>query len=264
MVLGARDRLPYGDAGDEGGVSLLVADIGGDRRDGDLEEVLLLDASNELLEFDPVGVLLGVVLPHVTVGLRDLDVLEQAVVLRGDLDLDSEILGDDGEQASESIDEHLIDLAELLDEVEITVSENGDVIHELGVVVGAVPETVYREILLLQNILVVVLDSHICSTVLPITEQEDTCDRVLVLSVPEHLDPHRNTGVDRGTTSSVDLVDDAQDLLLILGVYHREGQDSLGGGFKLDQAKSVVFAHESQHLLEGILEEFDFLALHGP
>lgn len=108
--------------------------------------------------------------PHLSIGFGDFDSSKETVVFWTDLDLNSHILGYYWEETSKSIHEHLINLAELLDEIEVSISKNWDIIHEFGIMVGSVSKAVDWKTFILQYLLIVLLDSDISSTILTITQ----------------------------------------------------------------------------------------------
>lgn len=123
LFFGFRDCFSDQRAGNEGSISIFVFDVCRDGWDGNLEEVFFLDSSNELFKLKIVSVVFLVFFPHVSVGFRDSGILEKAVIFRTNFDLDPEVLGDHGKQSSKSVNEHFIDLVELLHEVEVSISE---------------------------------------------------------------------------------------------------------------------------------------------
>lgn len=236
-----------------------------DRWDLDLKDIVLRCTLQKVRQLKVVHVRLGVVLPHVTVGLADCDVGENFVLLLLGIDLDFEahVLGDHGEQGSERVDEHLVDLVQLFDVVEISVSELRDLVHKHGVVVGSEPKTVDREVILDQILGLELLNTELRAGVLTVGKQEDARDVVLVFPFLDHLEGQIHSAPDVGPPGGSYLVDHALDLFLVRFAHASQRQNSLGAAVENYQPEPVSVLEEFTELIQGLLDEINLLPGHG-
>lgn len=228
--------------------------------DLDVEDELFGDSGDQLLEEDAV-LLVRVLLPLVTVGLDDLDVLE-ILVVRLQLDCELDLLREDGEESSEGVDEHLIDLVEDLDEVEPTVSELGDPVHQLRIVVVSEPVAVDRKGVLDLVLLEELLDARLGSGVLPVAQEEDTCDVILEFSLLDGLEREIHPLRDISASAGDERLDFLVDFALVFFVEAPEWDNPVRITFESDQTDPVVLVQEITELFQGVLDELDLLSLH--
>jgi len=76
--------------------------------------------------------------PHIAIGLCDpssTKELLEARIVETQANVDLNVLGDNGEQSTQRIDEEFIDLVDSFDVIEITVFNFTDPIHQWAVVV---------------------------------------------------------------------------------------------------------------------------------
>ena len=130
--------------------------------------------------------------------------------------------------------------------------------------VGSEPKTVDREVILDHVLGLELLNTELSAGVLPVGEQEDTCDVVLEFPFLNHLEGQIHSAPDIGSSGGTYLLDHTLDLLLVRLAHAGQWQNSLGAAVENDQSEPVSVLEEFTELIQSLLDEIDLLPGHGP